>query len=115
MHRQGFWAEQAGNPRLALWHRVYALAYGVHRRNGHAPFKPGELGLAVALVDATTGELLSPRADVLSRAIGTCVDYGFLSPQSCARCLVVPSFAIEGGVLGRVDEPCRQQHSRREE
>ena len=106
MHRQHFWQKQAGNPSLTLWHRVYALAYGVHRRNGHAPYGHGELVEALTLVDTSTGEYVKPRPDNVTRAIRTAVEYGFLASGSNIRCLVVPSYAISGGVIGREDEGC---------
>lgn len=106
-HRQSFWQEKAGSPNLSLWQRVYCLAYGVHRRNGHAPFKPGEIALATTIVHRDTGEIRQPSAPEISRAINTAIDYGFLSSESCARCLVVPPWGIEGGMLGRPNEKCR--------
>lgn len=111
-HQQAFWQEHAGNPRLALWHRVYALAYGVHRRNGHAPFKAGELALAVQIVDHATGAIVTPDRHQVSRAIATAVEYGFLASGSCTRCLVVPPYAIHGGVVGSEREKCdRHRHT----
>jgi hypothetical protein len=112
MHRQSFWAMQAGNSRLTLWHRVYALAYGVHRRNGHAPFREGELILALTIVDKTTGQVHEPRVDEVSRAIRTAVDYGFLADESCMRCLVIPEYAISGGMLGSPKERCHSHRGR---
>lgn len=106
-HRQSFWQEKAGSPSLPLWLRVAALAYGVHRRNGHAPFKPGEIALAVSVVDVQTGEVRQPAKAQVSRAIRTAVDYGFLNPESNGRCLVVPPWGISGGMVGRPAERCR--------
>lgn len=106
-HRQSFWQEKAGSPNLPLWLRVVALAYGVHRRNGHAPFKGGEIALATAAVDLQSGEIRQPDKTQVSRAIRTAIEYRFLSPESNGRCLVVPPYAITGGMLGRPAERCR--------
>ena len=86
MHRRSFWEAHAGNPRIPVWQRVYALAYGVHRRNGHAPFKLGEVAQAVALtdVDPETGEVLTfhkPSSADVSHAIAAAVANGFLDPS----------------------------------
>jgi hypothetical protein len=110
-HRQSFWLEQAGNPSLALWLRTSALAYGVHRLNGHAPFEPGDLARALAVLNEATGEMRQPSAAQVSRAIATAAKYGFLAAESCARCLVVPLHAIDGGVRGKPYEVCRE-HTR---
>jgi hypothetical protein len=107
MHKQAFWASHAGNANLALWMRVYAAAYGLHRRNGHAPFKPGDLIIATSIVDKETGEVKAPRTDEISRAIRAAIENGFLSPLSNSRCLVVPTWAISGGVLGRPSQVCK--------
>lgn len=112
-HRQSFWENKSGNPRLTLWLRTVAYAYGMHRRNGHAPLKVGELALILSSVDAHGQIIYTPKAATVSDAIKAAVDYGFLAPESCARCLVVPTFAIEGGLRGGVNEKCKQQHSRR--
>ena len=111
-HRQSFWEEHSGNPRLTLWLRTAALAYGKHRRSGHAPFKAGELALSLTTVDQTTGLVHTPGPAEISRAIRTCVEYGFLSPLSCSRCLVVPTFAVTGGVMGSPKEKCHQHRGR---
>lgn len=106
-HRQSFWQEKSGSPNLPLWLRVVSLAYGVHRRNGHAPFKPGEVALATAVVDLQTGEIRQPNKHQVSRAIRTAIEYRFLAPESNGRCLVVPPYAITGGMVGRPAEVCR--------
>ena len=112
IHVRSFWQAQAGNPRLFLWHRVYAYAYGAHRENGHTPCKPRELALAVAVVDVKTGEIVEPSSNRISEAIRICVDYGFLDPQSTASCLIVPS-GITGGLVGRATDQCTHRHARR--
>lgn len=106
-HRQSFWQEKAGSPNLPLWGRVYCLAYGVHRRNGHAPFKTGEIAFATRVVDVSTGEIKEATRQQINRAIATAVEYGFLHKDSCARCLVVPPWGIEGGMIGGAKEICR--------
>lgn len=111
-HRQSFWQFHAGNTSLPLWLRIAALAYGVHRRNGHAPFGPGDLRLALSFVDTATGEIMQPSTQRLSNEIDVAVRYGFLSHVSCASCLVVPA-SISGGMTGKTNEACRQRHSRR--
>lgn len=105
-HRQSFWQEKAGSPSLPLWLRVTALAYGGHRRNGHAPFKVGEIALGTAVVDDSTSEIKQAGPQQISRAIRTAVEYKFLHRDSCARCLVVPPWGIEGGMVGATDESC---------
>lgn len=106
-HRQSFWAEHAGNPRLPLWIRVSALAYGTHRRNGHAPFKTGEMAIVLTTVNTLTGEVYTPQPPNISKAIRTAMEYGFLAQGSGLRCLVVPPHAISGGLLGTERERCR--------
>lgn len=110
-HRQSFWESKTAAPGLPLWLRVVALAYGTHRRNGHAPKKPGEIALATSLADPITGEVHSPSPSRVSEAIGQAIDLGFLHRDSGARCLVVPPWAIEGGTLGRPSEVCRQHRT----
>ena len=115
MHRRSFWEAHAGNARIPVWQRIYALAYGVHRRNGHAPFMAGEIATAVAIndIDTSTGEVLRTRVPTsadISHAIATAVENGFLDPKSNSACLVVPRHAIEGGLLGKESEVCKQRH-----
>jgi hypothetical protein len=106
-HRQSFWIACAGKSKLPLWHRVYALAYGSHRCNGHAPFGRAELVQALTIVDRTTGEMDAPRPDEVSRAIRLAARHGFLSDESWVRCLVVPEYAISGGLKGSPTEICK--------
>lgn len=110
-HRQSFWQEKAGRPSLPLWLRVTALAYGVHRRNGHAPFKAGEVALSTSIVDADTGQIRTPSSSRISEAIRQAIELGFLSSESHARCLVVPPWGVEGGMLGKPGERCRQHRT----
>lgn len=106
-HYQTVWEERAGDPRMPLWFRVIALAYGKHRANGHAMFKAGQVGLVLGRADPVTGELVPLDRGNVSRAIRTAVEYGLLDKSSGSRCLVVPGHAIEGG-LGSPFEPCPQ-------
>ncbi len=102
-HYQADWAERSGNTRLPDWLRVVALAYGKHKANGHAAFKRGEIAWVLAKVDEDSGEIVAGRN--VHRAVAAAVDYGFLSPLSNQRCLVVPVHAI-GGPSGNVLAPC---------
>lgn len=110
-HRQSFWQEKSGRPSLPLWLRITALAYGVHRRNGHAPFKTGEIALATSVVDQETGEIRTPNRNRISEAIRQAVEIGFLHRDSHARCLVVPPWGIEGGMLGSPAEACKHHRA----
>lgn len=100
MHRQKVWLERAADPRLDLWTRVAALAFGRHRRNGHANFGAGEMGNLLG----PPGRPLKPAS--VSRAIREAKEYGWIAGESNARCLVVPPHAVEGG-LGHPNDPCR--------
>ena len=90
LHIQGAWEEHAGNPRLPLWLRVSALAYGKHHGNGHAGFKVGEVALVLSRVDMVTGEITVPSSQSVCRAISMAIEYRFLSAGSNSRCLIVP-------------------------
>lgn len=105
-HRQSFWESKTNQAGLPLWLRITALAYGVHRRNGHAPFKPGDIILATTVCDEDSGAVYAPTSSRISEAIRQAVSAGFLAVESNARCLVVPPWGIEGGVLGSVNEKC---------
>ncbi len=106
-HYQLAWQEHAGDPRLPNWLRVAALAYGSHTANGHAVFKPGQIGLVLGHVNPNTGEVGPLDKGSVQRAIRTAVEYGWLRSGSGTRCLVVPGHAITGG-LGNADEECPQ-------
>lgn len=93
-HYQSIWRERADDASLPLWLRVAALAYGTHRGNGHANFRPN--GIAA---------ILGKPADRISRAIADAKRRGWLAPESSARCLVVPPHAIRGG-NGHPNEIC---------
>jgi hypothetical protein len=112
LHIQGAWEDHAGNPRLPLWLRASALAYGKHHANGHARFKVGEVALVLSRVDMTTGEMTVPSKQAVHRAISRAIEYRFLSAGSSSRCLVVPSGMVEQGPGGR-GEPCSWHEGRR--
>jgi hypothetical protein len=103
IHHQAVWKERAAsraaNPSLDNWIRVAALAFGCHRRNGHANFGPGE----IAEILGTPGKPLS--APAVSNAIKLAKSAGWIAKESNARCLVVPPHAVGGG-LGHPDDRC---------
>ncbi|MGO8937604.1 MAG: hypothetical protein ACLQLO_10915, partial [Mycobacterium sp.] len=68
----------AANPEMPLWVRVAALAFGCHRRNGHASFKTGE----IAEVLGTPGKALS--ASSVSNAIRLAKNAGWIAEESNA-------------------------------
>jgi hypothetical protein len=104
-HYQSEWERRAGNIRLPLWLRVASLAYGKHRGNGHAQYRPGEIALSLSSVDDITGEIKQPLRQQVHVAIRVAVEHGFLSPSSGSRCLVVPAHAVAGGE-GHPFAPC---------
>lgn len=110
-HYQHVWQERAGDASLPYWLRVAALAYGSHKANGHATFKPGAIGLVLASVDTTTGELKPMHKANVQRAIRAAIEVGWLTPDSGSTCLVVPGHAIAGG-KGNPRAEC-PQHKRR--
>lgn len=95
LHQQPVWLERSEDPRLDLWLRVAALAFGRHRRNGHANFGAGEMA-----------DLLGAAPAAVSRAIREAKARGWIDGESHARCLVVPPHAVRGG-LGHPNDPCR--------
>jgi hypothetical protein len=97
-HYQSIWEERAASPSLPHWLRVACLAYGMHKFNGHARFKPGEIALALSRVNYETGEISTPNKHAVQRAIRTAIKEGWLAKESGALCLVVPHNAIEGGL-----------------
>lgn len=104
-HYQSTWQERAGNPRLPLWLRVAALAYGNHKANGHANFRPGEVALAVSTVNPETGEITTPDRRDVGDAVRVAVEYGWLAQGSGTTCLVVPAHAVSGGI-GNAQAAC---------
>lgn len=112
-HYQAPWQEKAGNPDLPKWFRVFALALGSHKANGHATFQPGDVSAVLGRVDLTTGEF-TPDRDV-RKHIATAVRYGLLAKGSSVRCLVVPAHSVEGGRGGQsgAGAPCTWCHRNR--
>lgn len=106
MHYQHVWTERGGHLGLPLWLRVASLAYGAHKRNGHAVFQAGDLEVALGRPDPVTGEWKPLARQNVQRAIQTAIDYGMLAERSTARCLIVPRHAIEGGYAGNSDDAC---------
>jgi len=58
--RQSFWNERARDMSLPHWVRVYALAYGRHRKNGYASFRTGDLVKALPMVDKGSARSAAP-------------------------------------------------------
>lgn len=99
LHRQGVWTERSRNTALPGWLRVAALAYGRHKRNGHAQFAEGELANLLAKPNRD-GMIKAPSAQNVSNMIAAAKLHGFIAAESNARCLVVPRHAVEGGMGG---------------
>ena len=105
-HYQDVWHERSGDWRLPKWLRVAALAYGAHENNGHARFKRGEVALVLGSVDHETGEVIPLDRRNLHRVIQDAITYGWLMPESTARCLIVPAHAVKKGPIGGPVKPC---------
>jgi hypothetical protein len=117
-HYQSSWQERAANPRLPLWLRVSALAYGNHKANGHANYRPGEVALVLSTVDPATGVITTPDRRDVHAAVRLAVSNGWLAQGSGTTCLVVPAHAVSGGVgnaqaLCPVHEKQRASRARR--
>ena len=69
MVKQSFYQQQSMNPGLQLAVRIYSLAYGVCRMNGHAPFRQGDLAYALRTVDQATGVIHEPKPPQICHAI----------------------------------------------
>lgn len=93
-HYQDVWQERATDERIELVWRLAALAYGYHRRNGHATFEAGQIA-------AVLGISPSQVSNVLTKA----KELGLIDQRSRSRCLVVPPHAINYGP-GDANEPC---------
>lgn len=96
-----------------MWLRVASLAYGKHRANGHANFRPGEVAVILSSIDTTTGEITKPSRQSVGRAIRVAVEYGWLAAGSSSCCLVVPGHAVQGG-LGSPHETCKVHNRKRQ-
>lgn len=106
MQDQGAWEERAGDTRLPSWLRVASLAFGMHRANGHANFSPGQISLILGSVDRDGVPCPLDKGST-QRAIRKAVEYGWLSPESGSRCLVVPGQKVDGGYGGGRTSPCK--------
>ncbi len=105
-HYQHPWLERVAVRRYPDWLRVACLAFGRHRGNGHAPFRPGEVALILGTPDPQHPTCVIPLdKHNLQRAIRSAVDNGWLAVGSGSTCLIVPGHAVTGG-LGQPDEPC---------
>ena len=113
-HQMSWWLEQAANPRLPLHSRLYALALGSHRANGHALFhrgsrtRPGDIAVTLG-TDRYTGEVVPVAPHYVRRLIDQLVDWGQLEDGSNAACLIVPRHAVSLGV-GDPNAPCPIDH-----
>jgi hypothetical protein len=94
MQYQSVWRERAHDNRISLVWRLFSLAAGSHRRNGHATFKEDEIA-----------EILGVSPQQVSNLIADAKRLGLIDARSKARCLVVPPHAIIGG-QGKANEPC---------
>lgn len=110
-HYQNVWHERSGDSNLPYWLRVACLAYGSHNANGHAMFKPGQIGLVLGHIDADGVPHPLDKQNV-QRAINKAIEFGWITDQSGSRCLVVPGHAVAGG-LGNPSDRCPQAHRRR--
>lgn len=105
-HAQIVWEHRAADPSLPLWLRIVCLAYGQHEANGHANFKPGALACIFGKPGTATEPFKRAHRATIYDAIQTALRRGFLAAGSCAKCLVVPSHAIEGPRPGNAFKPC---------
>lgn len=105
MHYQSVWLERVADRRFPAWARVAFLAFGSHKANGHARFKPGQVGLLLGAVNPDTGEVKPMDKHNVQRAIRVAIESGWLREGSSSLCLVVPAHAIRGGE-GRAHAPC---------
>lgn len=105
-HYQDAWHEDALNPNYPKALRVAFLAYGTHKANGHARFKPHEIAtvLGAGRFDEYGHPVKADRRTV-TRAIRQAVELGLLTEGSKAACLIVPRHRVTGG-LGNENEPC---------
>lgn len=110
-HYLDHWLEKTANRELPAWVRVSLLAYGSHRANGHAPFKPGDIALVLGTVDKATGEIRPMDKSNVQREIRRAVQAGWLDDRSSSLCLVVLGHQITGG-LGDPGERC-DRHTRK--
>lgn len=106
-HCQPVFLEDALNPRWPGPLRVAFVAYGLHKANGHAYLKQGELASLLPLAVGEDGFPTLPSRQTLNRWIGVAVEHGFLDKGSKLLCLVVPSHRVQGG-RGDKYAPCKR-------
>lgn len=111
-HYQDAWHNDALNPAFPPALRVAFLAYGTHRANGHAMFRPGEVGKVLGRFDEDLGEHVPMDKSNVQRAIRRAVTLGLLGAGSGTLCLIVPAHRIEGG-LGNPNERCPRHDDER--
>jgi len=80
----------AGITDFPLYVRLVFLAQSRMNRIGHAEFASGELEALLPTLDKKSGELRSPSQNTICKAVRKAIDNGSLSPESSARCLVIP-------------------------
>lgn len=113
-HYQAVWHERTADRRLPAWLRVAFLAYGAHKANGHAQFKPGDISLVLGSLNQTTGEIKPMDKHNVQRAISAAVESGWLSSGSSSLCLIVPAHAVQGGIGNATAEcPIHKRKSRK--
>lgn len=110
-HYQGVWLERSADPSLTAWLRVAALAFGSHKKNGHATFGSGELATLLAK-PGPDGVPKPLSASGVANAIRVAKRQGWIAQESNARCLVVPPHAVTGGLGGQAGTKC-SAHSKR--
>lgn len=93
-HYQNVWEERSASDMFPAWFRVMALAYGMHKANGHACFEPGSIGMILGSPREDGGWNSMHKAHV-QNAIKTAIKRGLLHESSNSRCLVVPRHAIQ--------------------
>jgi hypothetical protein len=105
------WLEDALNPRWPGPLRVAFVGFGLHRANGHAFLKQGELAKLLPLGTGPDGLPVTPTRSTLNRWIKTAVEYGLLAEGSKLLCLIVPEHRVQGG-RGDPNAPCRRHPAR---
>jgi hypothetical protein len=102
---QSVWLERSADTSLDNWLRLFALALGRHRANGHANFAPGEIAQCLGKV-GPNNEFRPLSNSSVSNAIRLAKDRGWITTESNARCIVMPPHAVAGGD-GNPHEVCR--------
>lgn len=123
MHTRAGWELLSASESNPLWLRVACLAYARCQPNGHTPFSPGALALALSTKDPESGEPVIPDRRVVYDAVRAAADKGWIRLGSSSRCLrVPPSVAYGKGGFKAMHMACqwcdrpssvRAQHGRR--